>query len=70
MSSHRICAFYMSAWQFAPAYQGKVHKRVILKHQDEYNDMRHNTFFTEVNIYVLRQPGSVPLYGLEVRFII
>ncbi len=52
-----------SAWQFAPALLGKAHKRVILKHQKKYNsDLKHNTFFTEVNISVLRQ---TVLYSLE-----
>ncbi len=35
-------------------------KRVILKRQDKYNcDLKYNVYFTEVNIFVLRQSDSL-----------
>ncbi len=51
---------YTRTRQFAMLRLGKTHKRVILKHQDIQNcDLKHNTFFTEVIISVLRQSDSL-----------
>ncbi len=52
-SSHCIRAFIRVSGSSPPV---RSHTRLIFKHQDKYNsDLKHKTFFTEVNISALRQ---------------